>query len=251
VTTVERVMAIVAAEVGYVEGQGWTGGGSAPNNWTIYGAELDQMLIDGTLIDPGMGPWRRAGEWCATFERWCLMKAGILDLEVPNLHLYTVLFDLSAVRNAGEGVAATELRRGDIWMMGQTQAESHTGWVEIANTDGTYDTIEGNLGKGVRRNVRRHQELRGGWRPHYTAAAVVIPPSPEPGDIVMQLAQIPGRSAILAYSGDGRIVHVRSPEALNDGRDKGVWGDWDSIVPITLDLAETFNGGMLVGGMAT
>lgn len=248
----ERVLTIAAAEVGYIEGQGWSGAGSAPNNWTVYGEQLDMALLSGELQDPGMGPWRRGSEWCATFERWALLQAGIWNLGVPGLHLYTVLSDITACQRAGVWLAADRLQAGDFWMLGLTQDTSHTGMVEAVNSDGTYRTIEGNLSRAVRRHLRRPGELRGGWRPPYTPSIAVAEDS-----MTSRLFRVPGRAATFAWGPYG-LRHIVSEKAFADGAALNLWANvpldqWQSeanpqgVEPTSPDVLETLNGRPLEG----
>lgn len=171
------VRKIAAAEIGYEEG---------PNNWNKFAAFLDNL--------PG-GPYfnfkKQNVAWCAVFTSYCIYKASSPDPRgtayaaqyQPRRHEDNCgagcTYNAQYYRNAGKFYNNPE--PGDVFFVGTKGHETHTGFVDKVNGDGTFTTIEGNCANGVRTRTRHVRDMSGFGRPWYTAEDTPTPdPKPEP-----------------------------------------------------------------------
>lgn len=107
----------------------------------------------------------RAEPWCAHFVSWCFEQAGSSPLGhqsyVPTLR------EIARRRGVYHPMASVIPEPGDVLTMARydrlgTLVGGHTGFiVEYQPNAKTISTVEGNLGDGVRRNVRPLTELDG------------------------------------------------------------------------------------------
>lgn len=194
------VRKIAAAEIGYEEG---------PNNWNKFAAFLDNL--------PG-GPYfnfkKQNVAWCAVFTSYCIYKASSPDPRgtayaaqyQPRRHVDNCgagcTYNAQYYRNAGKFYNNPE--PGDVFFVGTKGHETHTGFVDKVNGDGTFTTIEGNCGNGVRTRTRHVRDMSGFGRPWYTLEDT---PTPEPKPVEKPEApKLPPKRAYFKIGDKGENV---------------------------------------------
>lgn len=123
----EQVIKIAASEVG-VEEQGGNNRGKR---------------VEEYLHSVGLGP---GDPWCAAFVAWCLREAGVkLGTDGWPRTGYCPTIETWAKSNK---CLSRTPRRGDVFLLLDSEGPYHTGFVSEVNSDGTVDTIEGNTNRG-------------------------------------------------------------------------------------------------------
>ena len=159
--TIEAVISIASAEVGYVESGG---GGGNTGNITKYWAELH----------PGF----QGQPWCAAFVSWVFLHAGF---RLPPMGQWYGFSYVPAAHAHFKGIGRLfpQPLPGDIFVF---EKQSHTGIVTSGlDANGSFRTVEGNTspgnagsqtnGGGVYARVRHMSQVVGFCRPDYGSPA--------------------------------------------------------------------------------
>jgi len=140
------ILGIASSQVGITENPPGSNGGP----------EVDQYLSS-----VGLGTDHY---WCAAFVYWTLSKAGLAT------STFTSQAGLGLVKNMWDALPESQKHRspflprpGDLvfYSFGKT-TPSHVGFVESVNSDGTFNTIEGNSGKDWKPGVQISVAKRSG-----------------------------------------------------------------------------------------
>lgn len=194
--TVDKILAIAAAELGYHEGA---------DNDSKYGAAY------GLNHQP----------WCVMFLWWCFKQAGS-DLFPNAAHCDGVR---SFAKSIGRWIHAADIgvgediQRGDIivWDYDYNGSGDHIGIVETVANNNRYTTIEGNYGDAVCRVNRTLEGVSGIYRPAYNINA---------GDDVINAdddAAAP-MSGTISYGAVGYKVRVIQAVLMLNGFNLGTGG---------------------------
>ena len=154
--TVDSVLSIAAAEIGYY----------APDD-PLAGSKYGRWMtsVTGNSYYSGSST---SVPWCAMFVSWVFAQAGQVFPGMPTAACADILY---GGQNAGLGVSVGSMTRGDIvifdWQDGGI-ATDHIGIVESVGS-GSFTTIEGNTsGNRVARRTRYTGSVLGVVRPNYT-----------------------------------------------------------------------------------
>lgn len=176
--TVDKVLKIAEAEVGYLEKKTNSSldektANAGYNNYTKYSRDLINMIGS---------PYAQGVAWCDNFVDWCFIKAYGIENAKKLLGGWSAYTPTSAQYFRNEGRWFTSPQKGDVIFFKNNAGICHTGIVYDVDTLHVY-TIEGNTsgangvianGGGVFKKsyLRLNSRIAGYGRPNYDSEAV-------------------------------------------------------------------------------